>query len=73
MKACYGKGPWHSFRGKINHKVDQKVKNGKYIIQGTVNFYELSKQDPSVMKLIYLSREDYEISELFYKAVPQNL
>ena len=73
METGHGKGPCHSIRETIKRKVDQKVKNGKYIIQDVVGFYELSKQDSSVITFEYLSIEDYEISELFYKAVFQNL
>lgn len=39
METGHGKGPCHSIRETIKRKLDQKVKNGKYIIQDAVGFY----------------------------------
>lgn len=68
VEAGHGKVSWDSIGGRTKRKADQPVKNCKYIIQDALDFYELSKQDSSVIKFIYLSI-DYEISEVFRNAV----
>ena len=64
IEAAHGNRPCDPIRRTTKRKADQAVKNGKYIIQDVVNFYEWLKQDCSVIKLIYLSIEDYETSEI---------
>ena len=49
------------------------VKNGRFIIQDAIDFFEWAKQDSSFIKFSYLSIEDYEISEKFLKATYENL
>ena len=59
--------------GVAKRKADQAVKNGRFIIQDAIDFFEWAKQDSSSIKFSYLSIEDYEISEKFLKATCENL
>ena len=52
MKAGRGKGPCDPIKGTAKCKADQAVKNGNYIIQNAADFYELLKQDSSVIKAV---------------------
>ena len=73
MEAGYGKGPCYPIGGMTKRKADQAVKNGKYVIQDAIDFFEWAKQDTSTIAFSYVSVEDYEISENFLKAACENL
>ena len=63
--AGHGKGPCDHIGGVNKGKADQAVKKWKYVIQNTVDFFEQTKQDTSVIAFFYVSIEDYEIFESF--------
>ena len=73
MEVGYGKGPCYPIRGMTKRKADQAVKNGKYVIQDAIDFFEWAKQDTSTIAFSYVSIEDYEISGNFLKAACENL
>ena len=73
MESDHGKGPCDPIGGVAKRKADQAVKNGRFIIQDAIDFFEWAKQDSSSVKFSYLSIEDYEISEKFLKATCENL
>ena len=73
MEAGHGKGPCDPIGGTAKRKADQAVKNGRFVIQDAVDFYEWSKQESSAIKYVYLSTEEYEISANFLKALRKNL
>ena len=73
MEAGHGKGPCDPIAGVAKRKADQTVKNGKYVIQGAIDFFEWAKQDISGIPFSYVSVEDYEISEKFLKAACENV
>ena len=71
--AGHGKGPYDPIGGTAKCKADQAVKNGRFVIQDYVDFYEQSKQESSAIKYVYQSTEEYEISATFLKALCKNL
>ena len=73
MEVGHGKGPCDPIGGTAKRKADQAVKNGKFLIQDAVDFYEWSKQETSSIKFIYLSTEEYQNSQSFLKAECKNL
>ena len=73
MEAGHGKGPCDPIGGTAKRKADQAVKNGRFVIQDAVDFYEWSKQESSAIKYVYLSTEEYEMSANFLKALRKNL
>ena len=73
MEAGHGKGPCDPIGGTAKRKADQAVKNGRFVIQDAVDFYEWSKQESSAIKYVYLSTEEYEMSANFLKAFWKNL
>ena len=73
MEAGHGKGPCDPIAGVAKRKADQTVKNGKYVIQGAIDFFEWAKQDISGIPFSYVSVEDYEISGKFLKAACENV
>ena len=73
MEAGHGKGPCDPIGGTAKRKADQAVKNGRFVIQDAVDFYEWSKQESSAIKYVYLSTEEYEMSANFLKALCKNL
>ena len=73
MESGHAKGPCDSIEGVAKRKADQAVENGRFIIQDAVDFFEWAKQDSISIKFLYLSIEDYEISEKFLKATCENL
>ena len=73
IEVGHGKGPCDPIGGTAKRKADQAVKNGKFLIQDAVDFYEWSKQETSSIKFIYLSTEEYQNSQSFLKAVCKNL
>ena len=73
MESGHGKGPCGPIGGVAKRKADQAVKNGRFIIQDAIDFFEWAKQDSSSIKFSYLSIEHYEISEKFLKATCENL
>ena len=73
MEAGHGKGPCDPIAGVAKRKADQTVKNGKYVIQGPIDFFEWAKQDISGIPFSYVSVEDYEISGKFLKAACENV
>ena len=73
IESGHGKGPCDLIGGVAKKKADQVVKNGRFIIQDAAEFFEWAKQDSSSMKFLYLSIEDYEISDKFLKATCENL
>ena len=73
MEVGHGKGPCDYIGGTAKRKADQAVKNGKFLIQDAVDFYEWSKQETSSIKFIYLSTEEYKNSQSFLKAACKNL
>ena len=46
-------------------KADQAVKNGKFAIQDTLDFYEWAKRYCTTITYSHISAEDYENSEKF--------
>ena len=73
MEAGHGKGPCDPIGGTAKHKADQPVKNGRFVIQDAVDFYDQSKQESSAIKYAYRSTEEYEMSANFLKAFCKNL
>ena len=73
MEAGHGKGPCDPSGGVAKRKADQAVKNGKFVIQDAIDFFEWAKQDTSAIVFSYLSTEDYNISEKFLKAACENV
>lgn len=69
MEAGHGKRTCDTIGGTAKLKDDQVVKNRKYIISGWCWLL----WDCRVLKLIYLSIEDYGILEVFHKTVCQNI
>ena len=72
MEAGHGKGPCDPIGGVAKRKADQAVKNGKYVVQDAIDFFEWAKQDVSAIAFSYVSIEDYEISEKFLKSAWEN-
>ena len=73
MEAGHGKGPCDPIGDVAKQKADRAVKNGKYVIQDAIDFFDWAKQDTSAIAFSYVSIEDYEISEKFLKAACQDL
>ena len=73
MEAGLGKGLCDLIGGVAKRKTDQALKNRKYVMQDTADFFEWAKQDTSAIAFSYVSIEDYEISEKFLKAVCENV
>ena len=73
MEAGHGKGPCDPIGGTARCKADQAVKNGRFVIQDTVHFYEWLKQESSATKYVFLSTEEYGMSANFLKALCKNL
>ena len=73
MVVGNGKGPCDVIGGLAKQKADQAVKNGKYVIQDVIDFFEWAKQDISAIAFSYVSIKDYEISWKFLKAACGNL
>ena len=73
MEAGHGKGPCDPIGGATKRKTAQAVKNGRFVIQDAVDFFEWSKQESSAIKYVYPSTEEYEISANFLKEVCKNL
>ena len=73
MEASHGKGLCDPIGGVAKRKADQAVKNGKYVMQDAIDFFEWAKQYTSAIACFFVSIEDYEISEKFVKAVCENL
>ena len=73
MEAGLVKGLCDLIGGVAKRKTDQALKNGKYVMQDTTDFFEWTKQDTSAIAFSYVSIEDYEISEKFLKAACENV
>ena len=73
MEAGHGKGPCDPIGGATKRKTAQAVKNGRFVIQDAVDFFEWSKQESSAIKYVYPSTEEYEISANFLNEVCKNL
>ena len=72
-EAGHGKGPCDPIGSVAKRKADQVVKNGKYVVQDAITFFEWAKQDTSAIAFPYVCIEDYEISEKFLKVACENL
>ena len=72
MDADHGKSSCDPIGRVTKRKIDQAVKNGKYIVQDAIDFFEWTKQDSSAIAFSYVSIENYEISEKFLKAACEN-
>ena len=48
MESGHGKGPCDPIGGVAKRKADQAVKNGRFIIQDAIDFFEWAKQDSSL-------------------------
>ena len=72
-KLVTEKEPCNPIGGTAKRKADLEVKNGRFVIQDNVDFYEWSKQESSAIKYVYLSTEEYEMSANFLKALCKNL
>ena len=72
-KLVTEKEPCDPIGGTAKRKADLEVKNGRFVIQDNVDFYEWSKQESSAIKYVYLSTEEYEMSANFLKALCKNL
>ena len=73
MGTGHGKGPCDPIGSVAKRKADQVVKNGKYVVQDSITFFEWAKQDTSAIAFPYVCIEDYEISEKFLKVACENL
>ena len=73
MEAGHGKVPYDPVGGTAKRTLHPAVKNGRFVIQDAVDFYEWSKQESSAIKYVYLSTEEHEISANFLKALFKNL
>ena len=73
MEAGHGKRPCDPIGDVAKQKADWAVKNGKYVIQDAIDFFDWSKQDTSAIAFSYVSIGDYEISEKFLKAACEDL
>ena len=73
MECDHEKAPCDPVGRTAKCKANQAVKNGRFVIQDAVDFYEWSKQESSAIKYVYLSTEEYEMSANFLKALCKNL
>ena len=73
IEVGHGKGPCDPIGSVAKRKADQVVKNGKYVVQDAISFFEWAKQDTSAIAFSYVCIEDYEISEKFLKVACENL
>ena len=67
MEGDHEKVPCDPVGRTAKRKADQAVKNGRFVIQDAVDFYEWSKQESSAVKYVYLTTEEYEMSANFLK------
>ena len=55
--------------GSAKHKSDQAVKNGKFVIQGALDFYKWAKRYCTKITYSHILVEDYENSGKFLRVV----
>ena len=73
MEIGHGRGLWNPIGGTAKRKAGQAIKNGWFVIQDALDFYEWAKSGSTTITYSYISVEDYENSEKFSQAVCENI